>query len=254
MRKRTCRRTTARSDLIVDTSVVGVDEAGYGCLAGPVSVCALALAPGADQESVRQVRDSKKIPTFGHKRLADVARSVAACYAVVFIHPEAIDVPGKKSKSSLLSSKMRGIHFAIDCMVGHCTADDAPAHIELVECAPAREPNAVSSIIMDGNYFDPPHRLLPHTCIEKADNSHACVAAASLIAKSVRDLYMKDLCLKYPVLCEYGMDANVGYWRHDHAVAIQVKGYTRIHRRSFKTCTGARARTDAGDMNGIKND
>ncbi len=231
--------------------LAGIDEAGYGCLAGPVSVGIAVLKPGLEPGSVT-LHDSKRTKTHGHAALAEGAKAACAAYAVVFIHPVAIDKPGARSKSCLLSSKMQGIHYGLDAIRGVLDKGAMEEGYEIREVEPLEDAAALTHLIMDGNYFSPEYPGLEHECIEKADATHASVAAASLIAKDYRDRYMVALTEEHPVLeKDYNMAVNVGYWRADHAKAVETLGYTAIHRRTYKTCAASFPRGDLGAMSGL---
>lgn len=240
------------------STVVGVDEAGYGCLAGPVSVGLVVLPDGLDP-AVLPVRDSKRLKTFQHGPIAEAVKAQALAYAVVFIHPAAIDRPGAadgkpESPSCLLSSKMTGIRLGVEVLHNMRSPRDLPPGFEVValKCLPFGV--ELDLLYMDGNYFDPPIPWLPHACLTKGDDKISAIAAAANLAKHVRDTYMAALADTYPVLKEYDVHTRVGYWTKPQEEAIRDKGFTAIHRRSYKTCRGAAPRRGIGPMDGLDGD
>ena len=176
----------------------GTDEAGRGCLAGPVTAAAVILP-----ESFRHplLNDSKKLSQTHREELAPVIRDAAICYAVAHVEPEIID------RINILKASIEAMHRA------------------LAQLKP--EPEAIA---VDGNHFLS-FRELPHHCLIKGDGRFLNIAAASILAKTERDTYMRSLHEAFPV---YGWDRNKGYPTVTHREAIRQHGPSTYHRKSFR--------------------
>lgn len=229
---------------------VGIDEAGYGCLAGPTSVGLVVLPLDVDPDGLR-VMDSKRIKTFGHEPLAKQVKAQALAWAVVYAHPAVIDQPGLTSKSSLLSSKMKAIHYGIDLIRGIRTHSEVDPGYEVRGYKPLPEDHpGLDLIMMDGNTFYE-YPGIPHVTMVKGDAKEAAISAASIVAKSSRDIYMRRLVETHPFLKDYEIEKNVGYWRRPHADALKAWGYTAFHRWTYKTCKEESfPRTGLGEWSG----
>ncbi|MCG2462640.1 ribonuclease HII [Flavobacteriaceae bacterium F89] len=177
---------------------IGTDEAGRGCLAGPVTAAALILPEGFHHEILN---DSKKLSESKRKLLRPYIEKHALGFAVAHIYPKKID------EINILNASILAMHQAID-RVGLDT----------------------EFIIVDGNKFKP-YKKIPHACIIKGDGKYKSIAAASVLAKTYRDAYMEELHLEYPM---YHWDRNKGYPTKDHREAIRTYGLTRYHRLSFR--------------------
>lgn len=176
----------------------GTDEAGRGCLAGPVTAAAVILP-----EDFRHplLNDSKKLSERSREILAPVIREVAIAHAVVHISPEAID------RTNILRASIEAMHRALDGL--------------------STEP---VSIAVDGNRFLP-FRDIPFHCLIKGDGRFLNIAAASILAKTERDAKMQALHRDYP---EYCWDQNKGYPTPAHRKALARYGPTPHHRKSFR--------------------
>ncbi len=176
----------------------GCDEVGRGCLAGPV-VAAAVILPKDFAHPV--LNDSKRL-TAAQRRLLDVViRDVAVSWAVGEASVQEID------QYNILNASYMAMHRAI------------------AQLKP--EP---ALLLVDGNRFLP-YRTVPHECIVKGDAQFAAIAAASILAKTYRDALMYDLARLCP---GYGWDTNVGYPTKVHRRAIELRGATRHHRKSFR--------------------
>ncbi len=188
----------------------GVDEAGRGCLAGPVYAAAVILP--ADY-SHPLLNDSKQLTDRQRRRLRiDIERDAVA-WAVGICSPQEID------QMNILNASITAMHRALDALADRSEEQGEP-------CAAATVPEAV---IVDGNRFKP-WRDKPYTTIVKGDGKYLAIAAASILAKTYRDDCMIALAEQFP---EYGWEQNKGYPTKQHRDAIRQHGLTVHHRRSF---------------------
>lgn len=176
----------------------GVDEAGRGCLAGPVFAAAVILP---DQFSHPLIKDSKKLTAKEREAARKIIEANAISFAVAQIPNEIID------EVNILQATMMAMHRAL----------------ALLNIQP-------EFIVIDGNYFIR-YRELPYQTIKKADDTYYHVAAASILAKTYRDEYMTMLHDDYPM---YQWAKNKGYPTKAHRLAIEKYGTTPYHRLSFK--------------------
>ena len=175
----------------------GCDEAGRGCLAGPV-VAAAVILPKRFKHPV--LNDSKKLTEKQRDVLKDEIMNSAVAWKVAFVDNNEID------ETNILRASIKAMHIAIEGL--------------------EKEPQF---LLIDGNQFYP-YKNIPHKTIIKGDGLYFSIAAASVLAKTFRDAYMKELHTKYP---EYGWDQNKGYPTLIHRDAISKYGITPYHRRSF---------------------
>lgn len=176
----------------------GCDEAGRGCLAGPVFAAAVIL-PG--DFHCDGLNDSKQLSEKDRCELRLIIEEKALCYAVGSCSPEEID------EINILWASVEAMHRAL-------------AHL-------ATPPE---HILVDGNRFRPFDNI-SHTCVVKGDAKYRSIAAASILAKTYRDEYMQKLHEAYPV---YDWDRNKGYPTKAHRKAIVRYGITSHHRKSFR--------------------
>ncbi len=176
----------------------GLDEAGRGCLAGPVVAAAVILPP---DYSNPLLNDSKQLDKLRRTELAHLVREEALAFSVGICSREEID------EYNILWASIRAMHKAVDLL-----------------------PIRPDHLIVDGNRFKP-YLGIPHTCVIKGDAKYQSIAAASILAKTVRDELMEKLALEYP---EYGWEQNAGYPTIFHRKAIREFGITEHHRRSFR--------------------
>ncbi|MEZ0005807.1 ribonuclease HII [Flavobacterium sp. 28YEA47A] len=176
----------------------GTDEAGRGCLAGPVTAAALILPEDFLNELLN---DSKQLSEKNRDFLRPIIEENALCYSVTHIEPEIID------KINILNAS---IHAMQEC---------------IKKLSPA--PNY---IIVDGNRFKPVADI-PHSCIIKGDSKYLSIAAASILAKTYRDEYMNKIHEEFPM---YNWKQNKGYPTKEHREAIKEYGTTKYHRMSFR--------------------
>lgn len=180
--------------------VMGLDEVGRGCLAGPVVAAGVIFEPGNEIEGIR---DSKKIPEKERLRLADLIKEKALFWTVQEGSIEEID--------------------RLNILWASISAMQKCAEIENAD---------PDYLLVDGNRYSA--SLVPYTCIVKGDDKSISIGAASILAKTYRDTMMKELGQKFP---EFGWESNVGYPTPKHKKAVTEFGYTRHHRRSFKLGT-----------------
>ncbi len=179
----------------------GCDEAGRGCLAGPVFAAAVILPKHPEKELVEVLNDSKKLSVVQRNQCRKLIMDQALACAVASVDVETID------QVNILNASILAMHKAL----------------EMLQLQPLM-------ILIDGNRFNPYHTI-PHTCIIKGDASYLSIAAASVLAKTSRDAYMEDIHHDFP---EYDWIHNKGYPTPKHRLAIQRMGLTPHHRRSFK--------------------
>ncbi len=177
---------------------VGCDEAGRGCLAGPVFAAAVILPPNFKHQLLN---DSKQIKEKQRYELRTYIEQEAIAWAVGEVSHQEID------EINILNASFLAMHRAIQQL--SITPD---------------------FILVDGNRFKPyPH--IPHNCIIKGDGKFQSIAAASILAKTYRDDYMIQLDQEYPV---YGWKQNKGYPTKAHRAAILTDGACPYHRQSFR--------------------
>ena len=181
-----------------DQIVAGCDEAGRGCLAGPVYAAAVIL-PKDYKNKV--LNDSKLLSHKQRDLLRQEIESEALSWAVGIVSPFKID------QINILNASFLAMHKALD-------------KLSLVP----------ELLIIDGNRFNP-YRNIPHKCIVKGDGKYFSIAAASILAKTHRDEYMIRITKQYP---QYSWDSNKGYPTKAHRKAIVEYGITEYHRRSFR--------------------
>ena len=192
--------------LIKEGFEAGCDEAGRGCLAGPVFAAAVVLPLGC---RLPGLNDSKLLKEADRLRLRSLIEKKAISWSVVPVYPDKID------EINILWASVLAMQRAVDGL----------------NLIPDR-------LLIDGNRFKP-FKNFEYHCIIKGDSKYKSIAAASILAKTYRDDYMKNLALKYP---EYGWGQNKGYASKVHRDALGEVGITEHHRLSF--------RLDYSDMNG----
>ena len=184
--------------LIAGRIEAGCDEAGRGCLAGPVTAAAVILPPDFTSD---MINDSKQLTERQREQLRPIIEREAVAWAVAMVSPEEID------RINILRASITAMHRALDQL--------------------AVRPEA---ILVDGNRFYP-YQKIPHTTIIKGDGKMLSIAAASILAKTHRDELMRRLDAEFP---QYGWARNKGYPTPDHRAAIAAHGVTPYHRKSFQ--------------------
>ena len=176
----------------------GTDEAGRGCLAGPVTAAAIILPRGFKNELLN---DSKLLSVKNRNHLRPILESEAVTFGVAHIDHEEID------KINILNASILAMHKSITKL--NITPE---------------------FIIVDGNRFKPFDEI-PHECIVKGDSKYLSIAAASILAKTYRDDFMAEIHELYPM---YNWKQNKGYPTKEHRAAIRKYGLTEYHRKSFR--------------------
>lgn len=175
----------------------GCDEAGRGCLAGPVYAAAVVLPDGYQHELLD---DSKKLTEKQRYKLREEIERDATAWAVAWVDNNGID------ETNILKASFHAMCLAI----------------EKLQVRP-------EALLIDGNRFYNETEL-PYTCIVKGDGKYMNIAAASILAKTYRDDFMKQQHELFP---HYGWDRNKGYPTKAHYQAIEEHGITPLHRKSF---------------------
>lgn len=175
----------------------GCDEAGRGCLAGPVVASAVILPEGFSHPLLN---DSKKLTEKQRDLLRPIIEEQAIDWAVALVDEKEID------EINILRASFVAMHRALDQL------KTRPQHL-----------------LIDGNRFIP-YQQIPHTCMIKGDGRFMSIAAASVLAKTHRDEYMKKINSEYP---DFGWAQNKGYPTLAHREALRIYGPTKHHRVSF---------------------
>ena len=194
------------SDLILKYQALspeaGCDEAGRGCLAGPVVAAAVILDP---TQPIAALNDSKQLSAKKRMALRAEIMSKALAYGIGIVDHTEID------QINILNASILAMHRAIQQL--------------------QKKPGF---LLIDGNRFKP-YPKIPHECVIKGDGKFASIAAASILAKTHRDEYMHRIHNEHP---EYGWDRNKGYGTAIHRNALLKYGMTPHHRRSFQLLPG----------------
>lgn len=176
----------------------GCDEAGRGCLAGPVFAAAVILPVGFAHPLLN---DSKQLSEAERDSLRPIVEDNALAWAVSMCTHEEVD------EINILKASFKAMHQAIDNL----------------EVRP-------ELLLIDGNRF-PAYLGIPHQCVVKGDSIYMSIAAASILAKTHRDEYMMNLHEQYP---HYGWDSNKGYGTIKHRKQMMIHGSSPFHRKTFK--------------------
>ena len=176
----------------------GADEAGRGCLAGPVTAAAVILPSNAN---LPLLNDSKKMTEKQRYALRPEIEKQAIAFAIAHVYQDEIDT------INILNASIKAMHLALEQL------SPKPIHI-----------------VVDGNRFKP-FKEIPFDCIIKGDGKFQNIAAASVLAKTYRDDYMTLLDTKYP---GFRWKKNKGYPTKSHREAIKIFGITKHHRVSFQ--------------------
>lgn len=176
----------------------GTDEAGRGCLAGPVTAAAVILPQDFGHQLLN---DSKQLSETKRDLLRPILEEQAVSYAVCHVFQDEID------KVNILNASFLAMHRALDNL--------------------KKNP---SFILVDGNRFKP-YPNIDHKCIIKGDAIYKSIAAASILAKTYRDEYMSVIHEEFPM---FNWKKNKGYPTKEHRDAIRQYGLTKYHRKSFR--------------------
>jgi ribonuclease HII len=186
-----------------DKVEAGCDEAGRGCLAGPVYAAAVVLPR---EFSHPLLQDSKQLSAGQREEARQIVEQEALSWAVASVGPREID------QINILNASFLAMHRAIEQLA-----------------------TPVELLLIDGNRFKP-YRDIPFACIVKGDGKYLSIAAASILAKTHRDAYMEKIAAEFPV---YGWPGNKGYPTRAHREAIRQFGPCIHHRQSFRLLPGA---------------
>jgi ribonuclease HII len=176
----------------------GCDEAGRGCLAGPVFAAAVILPK---KFSLPHLNDSKQLTEEVRNELRPLIEAKAIAWAVAMVDHEEID------RINILKASFKAMHMAID---------NLQVRPEL--------------LLIDGNRFSP-YFGITHQCVIQGDGIYSSIAAASVLAKTHRDAYMQQLHSQFP---QYGWNENKGYGTAKHLAALREQGMSKYHRKTFK--------------------
>ena len=176
----------------------GTDEAGRGCLAGPVTAAAVILPKDFTLELLN---DSKKLSEKTREKLKPIIEELSVSFSVIHLEPNIID------EINILNASIQAMQESI------------------LKLSPT--PNY---IIVDGNRFKPVGNI-PHSTIIKGDSKYMSIAAASVLAKTYRDAYMDKIHEEFPM---YNWKQNKGYPTKEHRAAIKKYGPCKYHRMTFK--------------------
>ena len=175
----------------------GTDEAGRGCLAGPVTAAAVILPLNFSNDILN---DSKQLSHTKRTFLKPIIEMQAVSYGIAHIFPKKIDT------INILNASIMAMHHAISKL------------------------DAVEFISVDGNRFKT-FKKVPHQTVIKGDEKYQNIAAASVLAKTYRDAYMEQIHEEFPM---YNWKQNKGYPTKEHRAAIRKYGVTKYHRLSFR--------------------
>jgi ribonuclease HII len=176
----------------------GLDEAGRGCLAGPVVAAAVVLPKDFYHPLLT---DSKKLSAKQRETLIEVIKTEAIAYAIAEVDHAKID------EINIYKASVFAMHLAVEQL------SIRPDHL-----------------LVDGNRFIE-YPFISHTCIVKGDSKFFSIAAASILAKTYRDQWMREAALQFP---GYGWERNAGYPTLEHRKAVLKKGFSPIHRKTFR--------------------
>ncbi len=176
----------------------GLDEAGRGCLAGPVTAAAVILKPNFKHELID---DSKKLTKIKRDELSKIIIKNSLDYSIGFVYPRKID------EINILNASILAMHKCISKL----------------KIKP-------EFLIVDGNRFKK-YKNIKHKTMVKGDSKYLSIASASILAKYSRDIYMEKISKKFP---DYFWHKNKGYPTKEHKNAIMRFGITNHHRKSFK--------------------
>ncbi|MEC7263013.1 MAG: ribonuclease HII [Bacteroidota bacterium] len=176
----------------------GTDEAGRGCLAGPVTAAAIILPKGFKNPILN---DSKQLSETKRDFLRPILEKESIAFGVCHVFEDEID------EINILNASILAMHRALNLMT-----------------------HPPSFILVDGNRFKP-YPNIEHECIVKGDSKFMSIAAASVLAKTHRDEYMEKIHEEFPM---YNWKKNKGYPTKEHREAIKQYGLTKYHRKSFR--------------------
>ena len=175
----------------------GIDEAGRGCFAGPVYAAAVILPKDFSHP---KLNDSKMLTRDEREMLRPIIEKESISFAVASVDNDEID------RINILQASYKAMHLALDKLK-----------------------SSPDLLLIDGNRFKK-YKDLPYTCVIKGDSMYSSIAAASVLAKTYRDDYMRKLHKKYKM---YAWESNKGYGTREHRSAIELHGTCKYHRHTF---------------------
>jgi ribonuclease HII len=192
---------------------VGLDEAGRGCLFGPVCVAGVIWCQ-KDPDDGMEIKDSKKCTEKYRNKCFEYIKNNCVSYSIQTLDHEEID------NKNILQCSIEGMHLCLDEITSKTKVD---------------------MILVDGNHFHQYYSshmddFVEHQCVIKGDDTYKSIAAASILAKTYRDNYILKLVEENPELKKYGIHKNKGYGTKEHIEAIKQHGITKWHRKSFAPC------------------
>lgn len=186
---------------------VGIDEAGRGCFAGPVFAAAVIFDPKNNDPEIYMIKDSKKLSHKKREQLREYIENNAIAYSIKSSSAVIID------EINILQGTYRAMHEALKDINNQGINFDR--------------------ILVDGDNFKP-YACQVHNCIPKGDNSYVSIAAASILAKSYHDKWVREACELNPILdLRYKWLSNMGYGTAAHREGIKSHGITEFHRLTF---------------------
>jgi len=193
---------------------IGLDEAGRGCLLGPVFTAGVILNDFKSSPPPYEIKDSKKCSAKVRGILREYIEENSIAYCVEKIDVERID------KVNILNATMEGMEKCVDNITSVINVD---------------------RLLVDGNYFPvymnkSTFEFIPHVCIPGGDDKYHNIAAASILAKEYRDEYIIKLCEFNKILDNFDIRNNKGYGTKAHMSVLKKHGPTEFHRKSFKPC------------------
>lgn len=196
------KQITLKESFNQDPSIVeiGIDEAGRGALAGPVSVAAVVMPEGFNHPLIK---DSKLLNEAERQEAREIVLKNALAYHVTLVSEERIE------ETNILRATLQGMNDCLSYLDNHG--------------------HEFNFILVDGDQFHGYHGV-PYETVVGGDNKYVSIAAASILAKTTRDNYMKEISKEYP---DYGWGSNKGYGTKQHIDAIKEHGKTVHHRPSF---------------------
>lgn len=198
----------------------GCDEAGRGSLCGPVACAAVILPPDFSNDILN---DSKQLSEKHRDELRVIIEDEALAWSVVMVSPEEID------RINILRASIKGMQRALDRLKWQRIFPSPYTNCPEINGGDKAIPE---HILVDGNKFSP-YKGIPYTTVVHGDATYMSIAAASILAKTYRDAYMRRIAEDYP---GYGWERNMGYPTREHRRAILSLGLTPHHRRSYKPC------------------
>jgi ribonuclease HII len=193
---------------------VGLDEAGRGCIFGPVFSAAVVWNPDFIHPKILEIKDSKKLSKKKRKELRDFIIRYSNAWSVSYKDNTYID------KNGIVDATFKSMHNCLDEIYTNNLK--------------------FKRILVDGNRFEDYlspieyEGFIKHNCIIKGDDKYISIAAASILAKTFRDEYIENLCNDITYLDDYDLKNNYGYGTKKHLEAIKIKGKTDYHRKTFK--------------------